>query len=211
MIDRTSPEGPVRGARRGALALGAALFAVAFALAGCSTIKTTADWDPDMDFSRLQTWKWAPHPQVKTGDTTTDTDGLMAERVKKGISRALTQRGYAWAEEGPADFEVAWFVTIEPKTRVTTVNDYHGYGYGGRYYGWGGPGYGSSTTMVDNYNQGTLIIDMRKGGDDGKLFWRGSGSTRLRDQSRDPAKAQVDAHKAIAKILTKFPPPPKKD
>ena len=116
---------------------------------------------------------------------------------------------YAKTDADMADFVVGWFFTIEPKTQVTTIDSYHGYGYGygGGRYGWGGPGYGSSTTMVDQYNQGTLIIDMRDGKTD-KLFWRGSGSARLREKG-DPNKAQQRADGAIKAILSKFPPPTK--
>lgn len=192
--------------------LGLLVFAVVAAIsaAGCQTLDVTADWDPNVDFMRLQTWKWAPEAQIFTGNTTFDTDGLLSRRITNAIGLTLKNRGYVETQTDQADFQVAWFLTVEDKTQVTTVNDYHG--YGGRYgwYGAGyGAGYGTSQTMVDTYQQGTLIIDI-KDGTNGELIWRGSGSARLKDKP-DPATAQARVNEAVESILAKFPPPsPKK-
>lgn len=187
---------------RAALAVGVFLSTL-LALTGCSSLKVHSDWDPQYDFARVQTWKWAEVPQTPTGSAVIDTDGLMAQRVMRAVEENLATRGYVKTATSEGDFEVAWFLTVEPKTQVTTVNDYHG--YGGPYRGWYGAGYGGSTTVVDSYNEGTLIIDIR----DGKtreLAWRGSATARLREKS-DPEKAQQRANDAVTQILAKFPPP----
>ncbi|MDH4016102.1 MAG: DUF4136 domain-containing protein [Actinomycetota bacterium] len=176
---------------------------VAFVHAGCSTLKVHSDWDPEYDFSRVQTWKWATVSQTPTGSAVVDTDGLLAQRVMRAVETSLAGRGYVKTETSEGDFEVAWFLTVEPKTQVTTINDYHG--YGGPYRGWYGAGYGGSTTVVDSYNEGTLIIDIRDG-KSGQLIWRGSATARLREKA-DPEKAQQRANEAVTKILEKFPPP----
>ena len=136
----------------------AVTLAVAVALAAltsaCSTIKVAHDYDPAFDFTRLQTWKWSEESQMKTGNAIADTDGLTAGRIENAVKQTLGQRGYKQTENEQSDFEVAWFLTVEDKTNVTTINDYHGYGPG---YGWYGGGYSSSRTVVDNYQQGNII------------------------------------------------------
>lgn len=177
-------------------------------LAGCASIDVNSDWDPEVDFTRLQTWRWADQSQMPTGNVAFDSNGLLAKRIMRSVEVVMVERGYTKTGTDKGDFEVAWFFTVEPKTQVTTVNDYHGYGgYGGGWYGRGyGGGYGGgSTTMVDSYNEGTLIIDVKDSAS-GKLIWRGSGTARLREKS-DPAKAEQRAHDAVSQILAKFPPP----
>ncbi len=176
---------------------------LALAAAGCSSIKVNTDWNPQYDFTRLQTWRWDDNSQMSTGNPAVDSDDLLAGRVEQAVTEVLTGKGYVKTNTSEGDFEVAWFLTVEPKTKVTTVNDYHG--YGGPYRGWYGAGYGSSTTVVDSYSQGTLIIDV-KDGKTGELVWRGSGSARLREKA-DPQKAQERARDAVSQILAKFPPP----
>lgn len=170
---------------------------------GCASFKVNSDWDPQYDFSRLQTWRWADVSQTPTGVPAIDTDGLLAQRVMRSVEEALAERGYVKTATSEGDFEVAWFLTVEPKTKVTTVNDYHG--YGGPYRGWYGSGYGGSTTVVDTYNEGTLIIDVKEAAS-GQLIWRGSASARLREKA-DPEKSQERANEAVSAILEKFPPP----
>lgn len=180
-----------------------ALGAFALGASGCSSISVKADWDPQVDFTRLQTWRWADESRTPTGNAALDTDGLLARRVMRSVEEVLATKGYVKTSTSEGDFEVAWFLTVEPKTQVTTINDYHGYGPG--WGGWYGAGYGGSTTVVDSYNEGTLIIDV-KDGKSGHLIWRGAGSARLRDKV-DPDKAQQRAHDAVSQILAKFPPP----
>jgi len=198
--DSNRPVGARRRVRTLALLLAGAL---ALASTGCSSIKVHTDWDPQVDFTRLQTWRWAEQSQTPTGNAALDTDGLLAQRVRRAVEEVLGAKGYVKTATSEGDFEVAWFLTVEPKTEVTTINDY--YGYGGPYRGWYGAGYGGSTTIVDSYNEGTLIIDVRDG-KSGALVWRGSGSARLREKA-DPEKSQQRAHDAVSQILAKFPPP----
>jgi len=199
-----------RGLARARLGLLTSLTVFVALAAGCASIDTHADWDPSVDFLRLQTWKWAKNAQTMTGDTAADTDGLLARRVTAAVDQTLTAKGYVETATEQADFEVAWFFTVEDRTQVTTINDYQGYGAG--YRGWYGAGYGAgyttTQTMVDNYRQGTLIIDVKDGAS-GELIWRGSGSARLKEKT-DPATAQARANDAVAQILARFPPPSSK-
>ena len=193
-----------RHARMGRVGLVLLLLSL-FPLSGCKTIDVNSDWDPAYDFGRLQTWKWSEESQMPTGNQTFDSDGLLSRRVQVAVAQNLAARGYVETETSQADFEVAWFFTVEDRTDVTTVNDYHG--YGGARYGWYGGGYSTSHTMVDNYKQGTLIIDV-KAGEPEQLVWRGSGTARLKEKN-DPATAQARANEAVASILAQFPPPTK--
>lgn len=193
-----------RGVRIRAATRSGLIVFVLLAFSACASFDVQTDWNPQYDFGRLQTFRWADRPQTMTGDTTVDTNGLLAQRVMQAVDANLSAKGYTKTATSQADFEVAWFLTIEPKTQVSTVNNYYGYGPGIGWGGYGGYGGGSTTTMVDSYNEGTLIIDLRDPA--GQLLWRGSASARLREKV-DPQKAQQRVDDAVGQILAKFPPP----
>jgi hypothetical protein len=182
------------------------------AVAGCRTVDVTADWDPAVDFSALSTWAFAAQPMTPQGDPVLDGDSLFAQRARKAIAQQLDARGYRQVDDpAAADFRVAYFLVVQDRISVTTINDYYGYGpgWGWRYGyspGWGfGPGGFGTQTYVDQYKEGTLVIDVSEGPDK-RLVWRGAGSGRLRDPGT-PAEAETRVQQAVREILAKFPPP----
>ena len=179
-------------------------------VAGCSTFRVQTDYDPQFDFSALRSWSWAEVPQKKTGDPLVDADSLLSKRVRRAVEEQLVARGYPRVEAEASDFRVAFFIVVEDKLSVTTINDYYGYGPGwrDRYpYGPGGgygPGGASSQTVVDQYREGSLILDVARS-DGNALVWRGSATTRLSEET-SPEKAEKKINEAVSKLLAAFPP-----
>ena len=101
------------------------------------------------------------------------------------------------------DFGVGYRGSIQEKIDVQTIDRYYGYGPG-----WGqyGPGYGgiATETYVDQYDEGTLIIDVVDNRSR-KLVWRGSTSARVREDET-PAKRTERTQAAVDAILAEFPP-----
>jgi hypothetical protein len=126
--------------------------------------------------------------------------------VRRAVETQLIARGYPKVEAEVSDFRVAFFIVVEDKTSVTTINNY--YGYGGRYPyggGWGyGPGGASSQTVVDQYQEGSLILDVVRS-DGNVLVWRGSATTRL-SKKTNPEKADKTVNEAVSELLAAFPP-----
>lgn len=93
---------------------------------------------------------------------------------------------------------MTYYIGIDRKLDVTTMP--RTYGAYGR---WGGF-YGGTTTYVDQYDVGTLLIDVidRKRN---QLVWRGVGEARLR-QSRTPEESERRIQKTVDAVLAKFPP-----
>ncbi len=176
--------------------LAAALLAV-----GCSSIKVRTDYDPEVDFTKMKTWGWAPEP-TPTGDVVVDTDDLFKSRVRRAVETQLAAKGYRYRGEG-ADFHLGFFLVVEDKVKVTSVNNHYGYGPG---WGWGyGYPAGSTHTTVDNYQEGTLIIDISREPQH-TLAWRGTGTTRLSKKERTPEQTTAIINDAVTKILAGFPP-----
>ena len=167
------------------------------AMSGCSSLKIHTDYDPGVDFARLQSYAWLPDPSSPTGDPRLDSS-LLHARVRRAVDSQLAARGHREASPDEADFLVAYHVALETKLDVDTID----YGYG---YGWG-HWYGGtrSSTRVREYEQGTLLLDFV----DPKtrqLLWRGSSSARIRPDS-SPEEHQKRADEAVAAMLERFPP-----
>jgi hypothetical protein len=73
--------------------------------------------------------------------------------------------------------------------------------------GGGGLGAGESTTTVDTYKVGTLVVDLFETNTK-NLVWRGVSSETLSDKSDKNIK---NLNKGVQKMFQHFPPePPKK-
>jgi len=169
---------------------------VAFFLA-CASTRVTDDYDVNADFSSYATFAWLPQPQEMTGDARVDNP-LIAERVRAAIDRTLTSKGYRPASETPPDFLVGYFLSLEQKIDVRTIDRYYG---AGRYRHWGGIGY---ETHVTQYEEGTLVIDIVDAEAE-RLVWRGAGSRRI-SKSPTPQKSTQRVNEAVEAILARFPP-----
>jgi hypothetical protein len=86
-------------------------------------------------------------------------------------------------------------VTIDTRTDLNTVP----VGYG-----WGWWGFAGTETYVDQYEQGTLILDVIDAGSN-KLIWRGSAAARVVDD-KTPEERTRRVNEAVEKILERFPP-----
>ena len=147
-----------------------AAMASAMLVSGCGGASFTSDYDPGANFSSLQTFQWAERPPQENDDPRL-YNAITENRVKNAINYALTAKGYREVEDNSPDFWVAWYGAIEGKMSMTTTNT----GYGGWYgYGWyGGMSMGSSTTRVNEWDEGTLVVDIIDNANR-ELIWRGS-------------------------------------
>ncbi len=178
----------------------AALLALActLALGACGGLKVSTDYDPEANFSGWHTYAWAERTEEGELDPRV-YNNIVESRVKVAVGKALQAKGYSEVISGDPDFLVAWHGAIDGKVSVNTVHTHYGYGWG-----WYGPGFGASQTYVNEWDEGTLIIDLIDTREN-KLVWRGSGSDTVSGQ-RSPEDAQRAFDDAAAKILGSFPP-----
>jgi Domain of unknown function (DUF4136) len=163
--------------------------AILFASASfAQQVKT--DYARGTDFSRYKTYSWQ---KVQTPDP------LWVNRIKEAVNGAMTAKGLTPVDSG-GDLSL---VAIEmTKTQQSLNTFYNGFGGGWR---WGG-GFGDSTTTVDNYKVGTLVVDLFDTNTK-DLVWRGSSSDTLSDKSDKNIK---NLDKGVQKMFDHFPPNEKK-
>lgn len=183
----------IRGARNGARAL-PFLLCVALA-ASCSNVRVSTDFDPNFAFSSLRTYAWMPAPHEPGSRT---HNALADSRVRAAVDANLAAKGFGLAPLDQADFLVTHHIGIETGIDVQTIHTTHRYGRSAWH------GVGTSRTVVNEYERGTLLIDVLLPGGR-SLVWRGSGSARLRNAS-NPEERERRIRDAVDQILASFPP-----
>ena len=172
------------------LAVAAALSLVG---AGAFAQDIKVDYDKAADFTKYKTFA------IKLG--TSWNNPLSEKRVLAEIQQGLTEKGWtATTDDAKADAVVVLHGATEKQKSLNTFysGGYGGYGWRG---GWGG-GMSSSTTTVDEYTVGTLVVDIF----DAKtkaLVYRGTASDEI---SNKPEKNAKKLAKASDKLFKDFPP-----
>jgi hypothetical protein len=164
-----------------------AAIVVTFVTAAWANIST--DYDHKVDFARIKTYSWG---NIKTPDS------LWDERVKQAVDGQLAAKGWTQVPSG-GDVVVTARDAIHNQEELNTF--YNGFGGGRRF----GGGIGISTTSVDTYKVGTLIIDVIDG-QTKNLIWRSASSDTLASK---PEKNIKTLDKNVQKMFQHFPPSPR--
>ena len=175
-------------------------------LYSCSSKNISIDYDPEISFASLKTYHWVPGTPKKTGNIKLDSNSLYHSRIKKEIDNWLGSRGYSKKEQSQTDFLVTYYVMVEKRTELLSINDYYGYpgywGYG--HYGYYGFSGGYNRQYLYEFDYGTLIIDIVNS-ETKKLMWRGSIAQQVYEGQK-PEKRIARIAKAVNGILRNFPP-----
>jgi hypothetical protein len=109
-------------------------------------------------------------------------------------------RGYQSTEQTP-EFYITFVLTGRAREDVDVVYLSGAYGWGG-WYGWGSTYYPAWTaTIVSNYTEGTLVLDIVDA-KTSQLVWR----AYCRDDVKDWKNRDKNVKKLVDKALKRFPP-----
>lgn len=143
------------------------------------------DYDKKANFSQYHTYYWA---KVKT------TNPLWEQRIQDAVDKSLQAKGWQKVQSGG---DVAVTAVGSTQTQQEYQTFYDGMG------GWRWRGFGDeSTTTVENYKVGSLVLDLYDGKSK-QLIWRGTASDTL---SKNPEHNEKKLDKAVDKMFKKFPP-----
>lgn len=143
------------------------------------------DYDHSAKFDQVKTYSWSG---VHTANSIWDA------RVKDAIDKELAAKGWT---QVPTGGDVS-LVAVE-KTSVQQQYDTFYDGFGGwRRFG----GFEDSTTTVDSYKVGTLIVCIFEGNSK-QLIWKGTSSGDLSD---NPEKDTKKLTKDVQQLFKHFPP-----
>ncbi len=163
------------------------LIAILATAVSCSTLRTSYDYDNQVDFAAYKTYGF-----MEKGLKDLKINDLDKRRFISAISANLESRGMITSENP----DVLINLIIVGKDRVE-VNDTGMYGP----YGWWGFGmYGG--TMVRQYTEGTIYIDLVDNAQK-KLVWQGKGVGEFNESVRDK---DARIREAVNEIMENYPP-----
>lgn len=174
-------------------------------LSSCSSLKVYTDLDKTVDFNQFASFSLYPW-DYKNGYQLNDYD---KGTIYNAIKTEMTEKGYKFQKEG-GDLIISIFLTLDNVTSYEAYTNHYGgwagYGGGWGYYGFGygygyGPGYSTTTVTENNYQKGTLIIDIFNATDK-KLVWQGIGAKEVQT---DLDKRDKELPNNVGRILAAFP------
>jgi hypothetical protein len=197
--------------QRSILALGGAIL-----LAACASSppKPEVDFKSDYNFSEVRKIAFYDDSGLISGNNPIPLSDMERDRIDLALEQALRSKGYEMLPEKDADqaqLLISWTLITNAKTDVRTYETpvmgvTAGYGrYGGynRYSMYNCWGCTQTEVSVQNYTEGTFIVDMI----DPKLkksVWRGLIQSRLKGKLEN----DQDKYNAVAdSIFASFPPP----
>ncbi|SFI53080.1 DUF4136 domain-containing protein [Halpernia frigidisoli] len=169
----------------------ALLFAVVLGLTSCSPFQVRSDYAETANFSNYKTYK------LRISDL--NLNDIDKDRVLNEVSKQLQMKGLQVSEMPD--------LVVNLKANHKQVNDVQSspYGlYGG--FGYGGFGFGMSRTFSNNYNEGSLIVDLVDAKTQ-KLVWQGIGKGISVDS---PKTKQKQIPEIVSEIMANYPPEMKK-
>ena len=174
-------------------------------LTGCSSIKVISDRDPDIDFTKFETYSYY--------GWTEESDQILnrfdKERIENAFGEEFEKRNLKFVEKD-GDIIVSLFIVVEQKTSTSAYTNHYNMGGLGYYdydfdygMGWGGMGMGTSTTHFSEteYEVGTLVCDVFSK-ETKKLIWQGIGTGTV---SQNPKANEHGIPRAVASIMAKYP------
>lgn len=172
--------------------------ATLFFLSGCESPKTV-DYDSAM-LGKMRAYKsyQIESREERSSYQHVSLTEIVDRRIVSALDKQLKVRGYRNVSAEP-DFLVTFFTKTEQKTKVNDLGMAGGYGY--RRYPYRSYYGGASRYSIDQYQEGTLIVDIIDY-ETKQMVWRGAASRRLGRQ----APQQAEIHDIVVDILAEFPP-----
>lgn len=152
------------------------------------------------DFKNFKKYSWRTHPVFEKRPELAEKYSVGIDLIKNATNQILLPRGFQSTRDDP-DFYITFLLTGEARKDVDVISMSGAYGWGG-WYGWGPSYYPAwSTTVVSNYVEGILILDIVDAKTN-QLVWR----AYCHDDIREWKDRDKTARKVMEKALKRFPP-----
>lgn len=188
--------------------LSAAAALGALVACGSSLPKPVVDFDPAHDFSEETKIGFYALSGKQTGENPLEMTEFQKKRIDDALARNLRNKGYTIVDNAAdADLLISWHLNTSEKTDVRTYNSpgvgmSAGYSRYNRYAMYSCYNCMNNTEVkVDNYTQGTFIVDMIDP-DRKQSVWRSVTQSKLKGQVSN----EEELNAAADLVLAGFPP-----
>jgi hypothetical protein len=157
-----------------------------------SGVKVFTDYDPSYDIPQYKSFSWSPVKNIEQGQNPIYYNELNDKRIRHAVQDQMISRGYELTEDD-GELVLHYHIVIQDQTVVTTDPFGHS----------NTPYWLSLQQNYYQYTQGTLIVDIMKGGTN-DLVWRGRAVSII-DDTYKPGEADELVQDAVARLLKDFP------
>ena len=161
-----------------------------------STLNVSTDFDRRVDFSKYKSFTF-----YQLTDKGPGLSQLNQNRIVNAIKGELIKAGFIENSANP-DLLINATAIVKERKEISATTNYYGYGGYYRPYYWGPSYMGPTTYNVNEYKDGSLIIDVVDASTR-KLLWQGTGNKEIDVPLKNPDK-EIPA--AVTKIMSGFPP-----
>src|SRR5262245_21780767 len=165
-------------------------------------VKVQSERDPKFDFSRLKTWAWSAPGTIKMVGPALrkpeDVERKYQPVITQAIEEEFVRRGYTRATSAPPDFHATYYVLLTMGSSSQTAGQFLPTNAQ-----WGIPLFAPSTTALEYYPQGTLVLDAAAPAPD-RVIWRGAAEAKIEYENTE-AKRTARIKGIIKDLLSKFP------
>jgi hypothetical protein len=165
------------------------LAVVSLGVSSCSPFQVKSDYSATAKFADYKTYL------LRTDDL--KLNDIDKDRVLNELSKQLKAKNLS-PDQNPDLIVIVKASHKKVQDITTSYGGSFGWGYP---YGWGG-GFGVGNTWTNNYNSGTIIVDIIDAKTQ-KLVWQGVGSGLSVDS---PAAKQREIPEIMAEIMKNYPP-----
>lgn len=161
-----------------------------------------SSYDRSIDFTEFETYHFVGWNK--------DSDKILNDFDKKRVIEALKEefkaRGMSLVQSGE-DVSITLFVVVDQEASPVAYAAFNGlYGYKGQW-GWGidpGTGVANTTYVQDDYQEGTLVIDMYTASK--KLIWQGIITSGVKENVEEGEKS---ISRKVRRLMNAYPVEPK--
>ncbi|MCF6312082.1 MAG: DUF4136 domain-containing protein [Verrucomicrobiales bacterium] len=181
----------------------ALLLIALFTLGSCSSLKVSSTMQGSGDFSKYTTYSWITAPAYAGGGKPRFDSPQLRKHMHQQVDAEMQKRGFRLVNQGSSDLLVAYFASVAEQVRVTQVDTTMGFSSGLPHYMRPAYMMPSTTTLVDRFEKGDLIVGV---GDaqTRQLLWRGVAQAEIRaDDSKQHRENRVST--AVSKMFRSFP------
>ncbi|MGQ0734699.1 MAG: DUF4136 domain-containing protein [Acidobacteriota bacterium] len=167
----------------------AALAALALSVS-CASLRVNSFTVSDADFSRYQTYGWAPTERLSTGDPRLDNNPFFQDSVQKAVEQRLEARGFERAAGAAPDLILHYHASVTQRIDVGQIDlDYDGC---------------HDCNLPTVYDAGSLVLDVVEARSN-RLIWRGWAEGSMEGAIDNQAWMARRMDEAVARILERLP------
>jgi len=172
------------------------LIVVASSVTACATLTVGSHVERGIDFSRYQTYEWAPPDALPAGDARLEENLEFLDHMQGAFEKALVARGYQRVTLGGPDLLVHYHAAVSRRIDVDRLAREPGACPDGNQLA-------CNERLID-YETATLVLDIVDART-GRLVWRGWARENLDNLFDDHRRMARDVTEAVQRMLAQLP------